>query len=165
MALTLYCEPNEARAALGANSIELPDAVLNLPIYLIGLMRELNKVSPSLPGLFAPIVGKKAEDRAPLEAALHDAVRLFSVYSVAKQVGVSLASMLPKAVGDGKASTSRFADAPYKETMSNVETMFHTARSGLVETLEAYNQTGTAKAVRPITAFLAAPRAYDPITG
>ncbi len=33
MALTTYCELNEVRAALGVNDIELPDAVLNLPVY------------------------------------------------------------------------------------------------------------------------------------
>ena len=165
MALTLHCEPDEARAALGANALELPDAVLSLPIYVIGLTRELSKVSPSLPGLFTAIAAKSEAARTPLESALHDATRLFSVYAVAKQVGISLASMLPKDVGDGKATVSRFSDAPYKETMSNVESMFHTARASLLESLAAFTQTPTATASRVPVHFVAGNRSYDPITG
>ena len=164
MALTPYCEPAEVRAALGVNALELPDVVLNLPIYTIGLMRELSKLSPSLPATFLGIVGKALSDRTALETALYDATRLFSPYASARQVGVSLASMMPKDVGDGKATISRFSDAPYKETMARVEAMFQAVRGSLVASIAAYGG-GNVPQSAAFVGFLVAGRAYDPVTG
>ncbi len=164
MALTPYCENAEVRAALGVNAIELADSVLDLPIYAIGLMRELSKLEPSLPALFSTIHAKSADGRTSGEQSLHDAVKLFSAYAAARQVGVSLASLLPKDVGDGKASISRFADAPYKETLARVESMYLSTRASLGATLKEYSQTPAAAARTP-RPFLAAARGYDPVTG
>ncbi|VTU32254.1 hypothetical protein H4CHR_02975 [Variovorax sp. PBS-H4] len=164
MALTPYCENAEVRAALGVNSIELPDAVLNLPIYQIGLVRELNKVASSLPASFSAANAKPSDQRTEAEKALLDATKLFSAYASARQVGVSLASMMPKDVGDGKATVSRFADAPYKDTLARLEAMYLAARSSLLASLAELNQTDIATAVTPI-AFIAGKRSYDPVTG
>jgi hypothetical protein len=164
MALTPYCENAEVRATLGVNAIELPDAVLNLPIYAIGLVRELNKVAPSLPASFSAISGKPTGDRSEAEQAVLDATKLFSAYASARQVGVSLASIMPKDVGDGKASVSRFADAPYKETLSRIEAMYLASRASLITSLGELAQTPAAAARTPL-AFIAATRSYDPVTG
>ena len=164
MAMTPYCEAAEIRAILGVNAIELPDVVLNLPIYTIGLMRELSKLSPSLPASFSAINAKALADRTPLEQALFDATRLFSPYASARQVGVSLASMMPKDVGDGKATISRFADAPYKETMARIEAMFNAARGSLEATL-AESEGTDAPAVKTFLGFVVSSRTYDPVTG
>lgn len=164
MAMTPYCETAEVRAILGVNAIELPDAVLNLPIYSIGLMRELSKLSTSLPAAFLVIHAKTADARTALEQALFDATRLFSPYASARQVGVSLASMMPKDVGDGKATISRFADAPYKETMARVEAMFNAARSSLLATL-AESEGADTPVPKTFLGFVVAGRSYDPVTG
>lgn len=164
MALRPYCENAEVRAALGVNVVELPDAVLNLPIYSIGLMRELNKLSPSLPASFSALVGRDQGGLSELEAALVASVRLFSTYACARQVSVSLASMLPKDVGDGKASVSRFAGAPYRETMDRVEAMYQSTRRATLASLAAV----AGEAVVPVALaphFAAAGRQYDPVTG
>ena len=164
MALTPYCENAEVRAALGVNAIELPDVVLNLTVYSIGLMRELSKLSPSLPASFLAISVKPNANRTELEQALFDATRLFSPYASARQVGVSLASMMPKDVGDGKATISRFSDAPYKETMARVEAMFQSARGSLLAAPALY-AGATAPAAASFTGFLLSSRTYDPVTG
>lgn len=164
MALTPYCENAEVRATLGVNAIELPDSVLNLPIYEIGLVRELNKVAPSLPASFSAINSKPADQRTAAELALLDATKLFSAYASARQVGVSLASMMPKDVGDGKATVSRFADAPYKETLARIEAMYLASRSSLLASLAELTQLPAAAARTPL-AFVAATRSYDPVTG
>lgn len=164
MALTPYCENAEVRATLGVNAIELPDAVLNLPIYEFGLVRELTKVATSLPASFSLIASKPADQRTEFEKGVLDATKLFSAYASARQVGVSLASMMPKDVGDGKASVSRFADAPYKETLARVEAMYLASRSSLLASLAALTQTPAAAPRAPL-AFIAATRSYDPVTG
>jgi hypothetical protein len=102
MSLTTYCDFGEVRSALGVNDIELSDLVLGLPVYEMGLIRELNRLSTSLNAAFLTIYAKTRASRTPDEAELHDSVRLFSVYAAAKQVGVSLANFAPKDVGMAK---------------------------------------------------------------
>lgn len=166
MALTPYCDNAEVRAALGVNAVELPDAVLNLPIYQIGLVRELTKLAPSLPASFSAAYAKEAADRSALEQALLDATKLFSAYASARQVGVSLASILPKDVGDGKASISRFADAPYRDTLTRVDAMYETTRGSLLATLGELNSSPVVSAVARMTpGLIASGRSYDPVTG
>lgn len=166
MALTAYCEPDEVRAALGVSDLELSDAVLNLPVYEIGLVRELNKVSVSLPVAFSVVSAIAEEARTDVAQALMDATRLFSVYAAARQVGVSLGIMAPKDVGDGKASLARFSDSPYRDTLARVETMYVATRASLLDALNTYAGTTTGtKPTVPFTVFLASGRSYDPVTG
>ena len=166
MALTTYCDYDEIRAALGVNDIELSDAVLRLPIYEIGLVRELNKVSTSLPVAFSTAANTAEENRTDLQQALIDATHLFSVYTVAKQVGVSLGAMVPKDVGDGKATLSRFSDSPYRDVMTRVEAMYNSVRTSLVSTYVAYSGTGTVNlSTAPFPVFGKASRGTDPVTG
>lgn len=166
MALTKYCENDEVRAALGVNDIELSDTVLNLPVYEIGLVRELNKVSTSLPAAFSSATNVAEETRTDAEQALVDATRLFSVYAAARQVGVSLGAMAPKDVGDGKAVISRFSDSPYKDVMQRVESMYMATKASLVESLNLYQGSGTSSlSTTPFTVFRASSRSFDPVTG
>lgn len=166
MALTIYLELDEVRAALGVNDLELKDSVLNLPVYEIGLVRELSKISASLPVAFSTVSAVAPASRTPTQQALADATHLFSVYACARQVGVSLAAMAPKDIGDGKATMSRFSDAPYKDVMTRVEAMYTAARNSLMESMILYSGAGsqTASTV-PRTVFKAAARAFDPVTG
>lgn len=166
MALTAYCQLDEVRAALGCNDIELSDAVLSLPVYEIGLVRELSKVSESLPAAFSVVSSISEASRTAPQAALVDAVHLFSVYACARQVGVSLGVMAPKDIGDGKATLSRFSDSPYKEVMENVERWFLATATNLVDALATYSGSGLTSTVRtPAPMFLASSRASDPVTG
>lgn len=164
MSLTAYCEFAEVRAALGVNSLELSDAVIALPVYEMGLVRELNRLSTSLDAAFSTISGKAEGARTPAEAELFSAVRLFSVYVVASQVGVSLPNFMPKAVADGKASITRFSGEPYKGVMDKILAQREAYRANLVEAY-ALVTTGAAAVTTPPTLFLASTRQYDPVTG
>lgn len=161
MALLPYCDRDEVRAALGVNSVELPDAVLDLPIYQIGLLRELAKVSPTLPASFSAIAAKVEASRTAGEAALYSATRLFSAYAAARQVGVSLGSITPKSVGDGKANVARFSDSPYKDVLERVGVMLATARAALLDALAG----GVVQATPLPVSFVASQRFYDPVKG
>lgn len=166
MALTEYCSGDEVRAALGVNSTELPDTVLDLPVYKIGLVRELTKVSTSLPAAFSAVSIIAEESRTDPQQALYDAVHLFCVYAAARQVGVSLGAMAPKDVGDGKATLSRFSDSPYKDVLDRVEAMYVSTRDSVQAALDAYAGSSSATpSTTPFTAFLASGRSVDPVTG
>lgn len=167
MSLTTYCEFDEVRSALGVNSIELSDTVLGLPVYEMGLVRELNRVSTSLNAAFSTIHSKFPVDRTLLEASLHDAVRLFCVYAAAKQVGVSLANFAPKDVGDGKATISRYAGQPFNDVIDGVSELYSALRTEMRSAYEAFSSTSTnvSASTMPTTFFRAGKRGYDPVTG
>lgn len=166
MALTAYCELAEVRATLGVNDLEISDPVLNLPVYEMGLVRELNKVSTSLPAAFSTVSSIAEESRTDPSQALFDAVRLFSVYAVARQVGVSLGVMAPKDVGDGKATVSRFSDSPYRDTLDRVEQMYTATKASLAQALVDFTGSGsTTASTVPFTFFKAVGRGVDPVTG
>ena len=165
MALTQYCELDEVRAALGVNLIELPDTVLNLPVYEMGLVRELAKISESLPAAFLSAAALAPEDRSSDQERLFSAGRLFSVAAVARRVGNSLANLAPKDVSDGKAALSRFADSPYRDVLSRVETEFAESRVDLQSAYSAMEAGAQAPNTRPGNFFSAVPRASDPVTG
>lgn len=167
MSLTAYCEFEEVRSALGVNDLELKDQVLDLPVYEMGLIREFNRLSTSLNAAFSSIHLKSPASRTSGESTLHDAVRLFSVYAVAKQVGVSLANFAPKDVGDGKATVSRYSGEPFEKVLARIDEYYAALRPELRSAYEVFSSTtSTASlATTPNVFFVAAKRGYDPVTG
>lgn len=166
MSLTIYCEFDEIRAALGVNITELSDTVLALPVYEMGMVRELNKLSTSLNAAFSVVRLQPPGTRTPEGVVFFETTRLFAVYAAAKQAGVSLANFAPKDIGDGKASISRFAGEPYERTMERVETMYAALRGELKLAYEAFAgvSSGLASTV-PSVFFVASSPTYDPVTG
>ena len=167
MSLTAYCDFSEVRSALGVNDIELSDGVLGLPVYEMGLIRELNRLSTSLNAAFLAIYEKVPASRTPDEAELHDSVRLFSVYAAAKQVGVSLANFAPKDVGDGKATISRYSGEPFEKVLARIDDYYSALRGELRTLYETFSSSAstTAASTKPSTFFVASKRGYDPVTG
>lgn len=167
MSLTTYCNFDEVRSALGVNDLELKDTVLALPVYEMGLIREFNKISTSLTAAFSTVIAKGHATRTANESALHDAVRLFSVYAAAKQVGVSLPTFAPKDVGDGKANVSRFAGEPFTKVLDAIDEYYLVMKENVRQALEVYagSSATTAPSLTPATVFMATKRSYDPITG
>lgn len=167
MSLTTYCDFAEVRSALGVNTLELSDVVLGLPVYEMGLVRELNRLSTSLNAAFSAVALISANSRTTLEAALYDAVRLFSVYACAKQVGVSLANFAPKEVGDGKAMVARYAGEPFERVLARVDEYYSALRVDLRTAYSDYSQTSPSgvSSTTPATFISASKRSFDPVTG
>ncbi len=162
MALTQYCEFDEVRAALGANALELSDAVLSLPIYEIGLTRELAKISASLPAAF--LLLRESAALTDAQSLVVNSVRLFSAYAVAKQAGVPLGNMIPKDVSDGKASLSRFSDSPYKDVLERVSAAYAEARADLASAYAALTAQTTPNVLIAPAVLRRSPRGFDPVT-
>lgn len=167
MSLTTYCDFDEVRSALGVNDLELKDAVLALPVYEMGLIREFNKISTSLTAAFSAVLSKSLSARTSAESALYDAVHLFAVYAAAKQVGVSLPTFAPKDVGDGKASVSRFAGEPFTKVLDGIDEYYQIMKENVRQAMEVYagSSATTAPSLTPATVFMASSRSYDPVTG
>lgn len=166
MSLTNYCGFDEVRSALGVNDVELNDTVLSLPVYEMGLLRELNRISLSLAAAFLAVRAKAPAARSEAETGLHDAVHLFSVYATARQVGVALPNFAPKDVGDGKANVSRFAGEPFTKVLDGIESYYRALRTGVQEALSTLGTgTNAAASTTPVSPFRAVKRSYDPVTG
>lgn len=164
MSLTAYCDFDEIRSALGVNDLELKDTVLALPVYEMGLVRELNKISTSLNAAFSTVRQVAPGSRTTAQADLFFAVRLFSVYASAKQVGVSLANFAPKDVGDGKATVSRYSGAPFEAVLSGIDDLYTALRVELKAAHAVYLGASATIAGQSV-AFIASIRGYDPVTG
>ena len=164
MALTPYCTNDEVRAVLGVSLSELKDEVLDLPIYEMGLRRELNKVSLSLPAAFSTVNSIVAGSRTDAQAALYEAVKMFTVYAVARQAGAPLALAAPKSLNDDKSGFSRYADSPYKDVLERIEQMFQHTRQDLLNAFSEYLGSTAAAKVMP-GALAVSSRTYDPVTG
>ena len=134
------------------NEQELRDEVLALPVYEMGLVRELNKLSTSLNAAFSAVVQMAPNERTELQAGLFDATRLFAVYAD---------------VTDGKASVSRLAGDPAGDTMEKIDQMYRALRGELDSAYAAYvgGSAGLTASSAPRPMFLASPRRTDPVTG
>ena len=165
MSLTTYCDFAEVRSTLGVNDSELKDTVLGLPVYEMGLVRELNKVSTSLNAAFSALYAKTPGTRTQEESNLHDTVRLFSVYAVAKQVGVSLANFAPKDISDGKASVARFAGTPFEAVLDRIDSMYSSLKEELKAAYEAFTGASSKASTTPTLAFRKSQSSYDPVKG
>ena len=159
MALTPYTTPESVRAVCGISEDEIEDGTLNLEVYELMLERDLREVRSTLPEDYALWQSSPTE----AQARVLKAVRLFAAHSVARNLSAALPLLAPKDIGDGKATTSRFADAPYLEVIRRVEAEFARARANLEEALEGVSVSGNTTAAR--TLFAVSTPSYDPVTG
>jgi hypothetical protein len=162
MALTPYCTNDEVRAALGVTVSEIGDAVLDLPIYSMGLRREINRLSTSLPAAFSTVNAEPSP--TDVQRNLLDSVKLFAIYAVARQAGAALAMAAPKSLNDDKSGFSRDSNSPYKDVLDRIEILFQQARQDLLNAFSEYSGAASATLALP-PGLAVSSRAYDPVTG
>lgn len=158
-----YCLPDEVRAVLGVSDEELPNETLALGIYQIGLQESLLKVSPTLQSKFDAIRALSESARTGIQQKLHNRVRLFSTYAVARQAGLALGMLGPKALSDEKSSFSRFAGEPYKDVLGRIETELGKATTDVKEALAELDNE--ALSAHRGVGLVVVSRRYDPVTG
>lgn len=131
--LTDYTSKNEVRAALGVSTKELKDAQLDLPMYVSGLLVNLNAINSGLNALYVSL--KDAPNPSDSQKTFIDAVKLYSAYAVASQVSPSLALLAVKSITDGKAAIDRFSGSdPTKAVKVNIQEKLAEYRQYLLDT-------------------------------
>lgn len=163
MDLTDYTTYDDIRAALGVSGEELEDETLALEVYASGVSEDLYDISSTLTAVYTAIEAKAEGDRSDKEIRAYRMVRLFVVYSTAKQLGAALPMLAPKSVSDGKASMSRFAGEPYKEVLKRISEQYDLFRGRLIQALADLTSETTVATTR--THFRVASPIYDPVTG
>ena len=161
--LTDYTTYDDVRSALGVSSDELEDVTLALESWDNHLRFELEDISLALPASYAAVVLIPQASRTDEQERLYRATRLFSTLAVARAMTASLPLFGPKDISDGKATVSRFADAPYKAVTSRIEKQFEQAKGRLESAWAAISATAATAVARP---YLGVSRpSTDPVTG
>jgi hypothetical protein len=158
--LTEYTSFAEVRAILGVSEDEVEDATLGLPVYATNLEAELRDVSLSLPTSYQAVRAKIV--RTPEEDWFFRITQQFAAHVVAKQCLTALPMAAPREMSDGKASMSRFADSPYRDTIRRVESDLETNRTRLKAALDAVNASAT---IITRQVYFARSSSVDPVTG
>ena len=139
MTLATYTTPAEVRAVLGVSTTELPDAVVNLPIYETGLELALEDVASTLQALYVAALAVLPADRTTTETKLIKLVGLYSAYIIARDMLTSLSQFTVSRLTDGKAEFQRYDG--FDEVREGVNAMLHTLRTKLTALLVAIGVT------------------------
>lgn len=158
-----YTSQDEIRAAVGSTDEELPDTVLDLPMYIQFLLAELRGIGANLPADFAVVVAIAEESRTTAQQNFYEAVRLFCPWAVAVFILPALPLIAQKSITDGKAAISRFAGEPWKQTQTDVKAMYERLRTALLAVYGVYLGSVSSTSARPY-ARVSSP-ATDPVTG
>ena len=164
MALTDYTTFNDIRAVLGVTTDDLEDSTLSLDVYVFDLEAELDDLEPSPHAAYKELREQDPDTMSDNERRFFQAVRLFSTYSVGKQLLTSLPMFAPKEHSDGKSSMTRFALDPYKETIKRVEGGYDKMRERLINAFAGLTASAATSAT-PRVFFLGSGLASDPVTG
>ena len=154
--LTEYASLDSVRAALGVSALEAPDAVLSSDIYAYFVQTELDGISSTLRSEFEAITPPGTG--ADMEK--YDAVRVFAAYAIAYTASDSLPNFSPKTIVEGKASTARHSDSPYKSVIIEVRKKYLLYK----KMLENFIEGSVAATTAPTLLSISTPD-YDPVTG
>jgi hypothetical protein len=163
VAITAYTSYDEVRAVLGVSTDELEDSTLALALYDYGLQAELNDISATLSSEFAAVAAIILASRTTVQQWFFQTAQIFAAYSVAKQAGSGLPLFGPKDISDGKATVSRFADAPYKAVIKSVGEEYNKAK---VRLESAYAQLNSSSSTTVARSYMkVSSLSTDPVTG
>lgn len=163
MTIIDYTTYNDIRGVLGVSDEELEDVTVSLEVFVNGLEEDLEDINVGLPSLYQTVKAIDEASRTDAQRQFYRATRLFATYCVARQLGSALPMFGPKDISDGKASTGRFADSPYRETLKKIQAEYDRRRLKLEEAFATVNSS-TATTTR-ISLFGAVGLATDPVTG
>lgn len=149
MALTDYTSYDEVRAVLGVSVDEIADATLDLGVYSLNLLAELEDISETLPEDYAIVSDIDGGNRTEKQRKLYNAVQLFAPYAAGKQLASSLPLFSPKAVTDGKSGFTRYSDSPYKHAIDNCFKQYSANRQRLVDAYASFQDTSAELSPRP----------------
>lgn len=156
--ITDYTSYAEVRSTVGMSEDTLPDSVLALEVYANTLELALDSVTIAEAAL-NPIKTKFLDLDSTTDSTPYNLTRLFSTYTVALEVAVSLSMRAPKTLSDSKVVLTRFSP---EATWQDVITAVKEKLGQIKDDLESIGAT-TTKVANPY--INAVKPAYDPVTG
>lgn len=162
-ALTELTTNAEIRATLGVSTTEIPDRLLELPLYGFVVDLYAEKIHDSVVARFLEIKAKTESERTVLEKKFYGTAKLFFPYAVAIYLTATLPMFSLKKLTDGKAEFDRFDDA-LAITLANLAAMFASISNRLGLALQAMDPTVVIPTYTAIVTSVAVGLAIDPVT-
>jgi hypothetical protein len=161
--LTQFTTPDEVRAVLAVAEQELPDRVINLPMYHRLLQFELREINTGIEDDYLALPSPESGSQTAAQELFYNVMQVFAAYSVARQLVGSQPMFAPQVISASDTSAQRAAD-PYESTRASVEAGYNVMLARLKSAYLAIDPSATlATAVTPVFA-LAVGIATDPVT-
>lgn len=169
MAVTDYIlSYDDVRILLGLAKKELPDNLIELQVFQIGVETYLTKLYSRTLDLYAELKkieqDNKDDPSKPMltraQRAIKGVIQLVATYQVASSINIDTIGL--KRITDGKSEQERFADA-FKNTLADLKSDLDAYADQLRDLMEAYGEP-----IPPITYNYhvgSAALAVDPVTG
>jgi hypothetical protein len=169
MAFTLatYTTNDEIRSLIGVSAKELADAVLTLPHWALTSEQEVFDLDGGegvVITQYTTVAAKAPEDRTAAETKFYNVVRLFVLYSAARQLLHSADVFSPLSISDGKASISR-RDERFDKLRPAIEGGWQSLVKRVQEALVALVPTAAIPAAVVRNVAVVVPLGFDPVTG
>jgi hypothetical protein len=160
-----YTSYDAIRGILGVSASEdlLLDADLGGDDAEASLHRDLVEIHSALPTTYAALRDTPCAERTAAQQSLLGRVTTLATLSVARTCSSAL-PMAAKTIGDGKASLTRFADGPYRDTLARIEDRFQIARTELAAAFAELTGEGAFTTSIPVL-LRGAGAAIDRVTG
>ena len=153
-----YTSYDEIRSTVGMSVDTLPDSILSLEIYANTLELALDDLDIAEEAL-NPIKTEFMSLDEVADSTAYNLTRLFSTYTVAMEVAVSLSMRAPKTISDSKVTLGRFSpEATWQDVIAALKDKLSQLRNDL-EGIGAADSDETQQLL-----YTVAPT-YDPVTG
>ena len=156
-----FTDFDSVRAALGLSAKELPNSVFESAHFNDRLLLDLSDLSDEIVDDYETATAESTVAATNFVAAFN----LFAVYSYADYCASGLPQFSPRSVTDGKAGFTRFADSPYKTTLTKIHQNIGRYRRVLAEKYAIWKGVPLPAPTAPPRPFTASPLAIDPVTG
>lgn len=140
-----FTSPEEIRAVLGVDEVDIADATLALPIYENYLTMELEDLDVGLPALFTTTAALSNPTDA--QTRFLSTAKVFATFALAKQLTGSLPLFALKQESDGKAQASRF-DNPYRDVVASINREYDRAKARLLSAMTAVGSASATTTAR-----------------
>lgn len=164
MTILDYTDIPTIRALLGVNTLELRDATLMLPPYLLAVQDRLDLLNEQVSVRYFLVKDVPEATRTVLQMRYYNQVQTYSALAAAIEVMPTLPMAAPKSIEDGKAKLDRIAD-PYTALADSLEKSLSVIGLRILDTLGKLDPTVLLpdRVVRNFAGVAAL--GVDPVTG
>ena len=161
--LTDYTDPITIRALLGVSDLEIEDAQLGLPLYVLTIESGLDNLNVNVMAMYLSIGTMPPTTQSTLQKRFYSSVRLYAAGLVAVEILPTLPMAAPKRIGDEKAVLERIND-PYALLVENLQATLDSLGKRILASLASLDPTKSVFRVRR-TFAASVGLATDPVTG
>lgn len=163
MSFTDYTDVDTIRGLLGANEIEVPDAIISLPAYSTVIDEGLDALNSNIVDMYETVEAIPSGDRTKPQTRFLAQVELYAAHLMASALVSKLPMLAPKKISDSKAELERVND-PYTMLAENLLNTLATLGGRILTTLGVLDPALVPVATARVRVS-AVDLGVDPVTG